>query len=155
MSEATKSIRPRINFFFFKALNFVSEFCLFELESSGSRYEATAGYGIGSQQIQIGDVTIPLWNLEWEPDRYSSLLSKKKMVIHMTTMLVVRYIREQPLQYATCVSSKENPVKTGRIIGPAVCVLLKSKRSCNLRLSVDMKGDDGLNKQQQYVMRLI
>ena len=133
----------------------LQEFCLFELESLLPRSEASAGYGISSQQIQVRDVLIPLWNIEWKPDRHKSLLSQRKTAINMTTMLAVRRIKEQPRQYAIGVSDTEKPVETSRIVGSAVCVLLESKWGYEHGLSVDAKWDDHLDRKQRCLMRLV
>jgi hypothetical protein len=133
----------------------LQEFCLFELESLQPNFEASAGYGISSQQFQIGDALIPLWNIEWEPDRHKNLLSQRNTGINMTTMLAVRPIKEQPPHNASGVSNTEKPVKTSRTVGQAVCVLLESKWGYEHGLSVDAMWDDHLDKKQRYLMRLV
>ncbi|RWA14895.1 hypothetical protein EKO27_g145 [Xylaria grammica] len=59
----------------------LQEFCLFELESSEPGSETSTDYGISSQQLQVGDVMIPLWNGERMADTLysdSNMLKKKQ-----------------------------------------------------------------------------
>ncbi|KAI0542929.1 HET-domain-containing protein [Xylaria digitata] len=142
-----------------KALgSLLQEFCLFELESPEPKSKTSAGYGISSQQIQVGDVMIPLWNINdisgQNIDIQNSLLSQRKAAIHMNTMLVVRCIKKRSLSDATGMPNEESLVETGRIVGPAVCVLLEGEQSHEDGLS-DAKWDDHLREKQQYSMQLI
>ncbi|GAW23883.1 hypothetical protein ANO14919_134600 [Xylariales sp. No.14919] len=133
----------------------LQEFCLFELEASEPGFKTSTDYGISSQQLQVGDVMIPLWNIDQKADTlYSNILERSKTAIQATTMLSVRRVKEKSIQHVAGVSSKKNPGETGKIIGPAVCVVLGSIRSHQHSLS-DAKRDSHLLEEQRYSMQLI
>jgi hypothetical protein len=138
-----------------KLASLLQEFCLFKLESIGPRFRANEAYGIGTQQIQVGDVMIPLWSPELGPDRHSHLLSQGEIAIHVSTMLVVRRIREQPPQHSTGIPNDREQAETGRIIGSAVCVLVEHGWNRDRGLSVDTNLEDCTNREQQCSMLLI
>ncbi|KAI4861535.1 HET-domain-containing protein [Hypoxylon rubiginosum] len=145
-AEAFNSLRP---------LDYVlAHFCIFELESVGPRGEVSTGYGVSSpqMQIQIGDVVIPLWNMEWKYDRYTSYINSGETT---TTVLVVRRVKEPSPQETTGPSSKRREVETGRIVGWAVCVILDNQPSHGDGLSVHTKWEDYLYRVQRCQMRLI
>jgi hypothetical protein len=95
---------------------------LFKLELIGPRSGAKEAYGIVTQQIQVGHVMIPLWSPVLRPDHHSSLLIQEEIAIHISTMLAVRPIREQPPQHSTDIPNDREQAETGRIIGSAVGV---------------------------------
>ncbi|XXH04001.1 hypothetical protein Hte_010410 [Hypoxylon texense] len=130
----------------------LGKFCVFELESVGPSGEVSTGYGVSSQDIEVGDVVIPLWNMEWKYDRYTSHINSRE---NTTTMLVVRRINEPSLQKTANMSGKEGAVETGRIVGWAVCVLLDSGPSGGHSLWVYSKWKDYLYKEPQCQMRLV
>lgn len=138
-----------------KLASLLQEFCLFKLESIGPRSGANEAYGIGTQQIQVGDVMIPLWSPELGSDRHSGLLRQEEIAIHMSTMLAVRRIREQPPQHSTGTPNDREQAETGRIIGSAVCVLVEREWNHDRGLSVDTNLEDCTNREQQCSMRLI
>jgi hypothetical protein len=127
----------------------LQEFCLFELEPFGRGLEASRCYGLGPEQIQVGDVMIPLWRLEWKPNRYGWLLDGDGAAVHMVTMLAVRCIGEQHPQNQMSMSSEGRPA--GRIIGPAVSVISGSKSG----KSIDAKWDSYLDTERRCSMRLV
>lgn len=126
----------------------LQEFCLFKLESTG----ASEAYGIGTQQIQVGDVMIPLWNPELG---YSGFLNQKEKGMYITTMLVVRCIGEKLSQDITCTLSNRKRAGTGRIIGPALCVLIEPTWGHVRDLPIDTNLEAYTNIEQQCLMRLI
>ncbi|KAI1778067.1 HET-domain-containing protein [Hypoxylon cercidicola] len=130
----------------------LGKFCLFELGPVGPRNEASTGYGVSSQQIQVGDVVIPLWRMEWKHDRLTNHVNSRETTV---TMLVARRVKESSLQDTTSLSSKEEAVETGRIVGWAVCVLLDNKSSFEHSTSFYGKWKNNLYKEQQCTMRLV
>ncbi|KAL5346055.1 hypothetical protein ACLOAV_009086 [Pseudogymnoascus australis] len=129
----------------------LQEFCIFKLESIG----ASEAYGIGTQQIQVGDVMIPLWNPEFGSDWCNGFLNQNEKGIYMSTMLAARCIEEQPSQRIICALSNRKWGKTGRIIGSALCVLIEPTRGHDRGLSIDTDLDGYKNREQQRSMRLI
>ncbi|KAI2466535.1 HET-domain-containing protein [Annulohypoxylon bovei var. microspora] len=133
----------------------LQDFCLFEMKPTRSRYEDSVGYGISSQQILPGDTMIPLWNMNWEHERFRPFLSQEQKSFHTKTMLAVRPIKGQPPQDSTGMPGEKQSIEAGRIVGWAVCVLLKSKSSYEQNLSVDTMWDDDLDGDQRCSMRLV
>jgi hypothetical protein len=138
-----------------KLASLLQEFCLFKLESIGPRSRTNEAYGIGTQQIQVGDVMIPLWSPGFGPDRYSGLLSQDQTAIHMSTMLALRRVRKQPPQHSTGIPNDREQAGTGRIIGSAICVLVECEWNYDHGLSIDTDLEDCTNKEQQFSIRLI
>jgi hypothetical protein len=133
----------------------LQEFCLFKLESIGPRSRTSEAYGIGTQQIQVGDVMIPVWSLELGSDWCNSLLTQEERALYMSTMVAVRSIGEQPPPRSTHAPSDRKPAETGRIIGSAVCILIEPTWGHDHGLSSDMSLDDCTNREQQCLMRLV
>ena len=123
------------------------DYWLFELTSSGSNSQVSAGYGISPERIRVGDVMVPLWNMRWEPHRFMSL---RKTTGSQTTMLVVRRIPN-----TTSLSSKCNPIETGQIIYPSVCILLGKEEIDKPDPSIDASPEDRLSRNQQCSIRLV
>lgn len=145
LSEATmfESLR--------KLGSLLQEFCLFKLESIG----ASEAYGIGTQQIQVEDVMVPLWNPELRSDQYNGLLNQEENGIHITTMLVVRCIREQSSQGITCTLNNREQAGTGRIIGSALCALVEPTWGHDRDGSTDTNLEGYTNTERQFSMQLI
>lgn len=136
----------------------LEEHCLFELNPYVPMSESSGGgYGIGSHEIQVGDIMIPLWQLEWKP--HQSVVPGDKSIfetaIHTTTMLAVRPVGEQPPQSETSVTDGDISVQKGSIIGPAVCIIPGGTGSYGEGSSVDVSWDRNLDKEQLYSMSLI
>ncbi|KAI9642986.1 hypothetical protein NHQ30_008720 [Ciborinia camelliae] len=132
----------------------LQEFCLFKLESIGSRSETNEAYGICTQQIQVGDVMIPLWSPDMGPYWRDDLLSQEEGAIYMRTMVAVRRIGEKFPQRSTRAPSDRKQAETGRIIGSAVCVLIEPTCGLGNGLSVDTSSNDH-TKGEQCLMRLV
>lgn len=137
----------------------LQEFCLFELDPYGPMFGFSGGgYGISPHQIQVGDIMIPLWQLEWNPDQLFVLPGDKlviKTAIHTTTMLVVRRVEEQPPQYETSVTDGKISVQKGSIIGSAVCIIPGNTGSYEQDSSVDVSWDSNLGREKLYSMTLV
>ncbi|KAI1214692.1 uncharacterized protein F4807DRAFT_6375 [Annulohypoxylon truncatum] len=132
----------------------LEDFYIFEMKSIGSRYQDSAGYGISSQRIQPGDIMIPLWNMNWKDERFMSDM-KGYLYLRTKTMLVVRRTQGQSSEEPVFIPGGKQQVETGRIVGWAVCVLLKHKSAFGYDLSVDTMWDDDSDGEQQCSMRLI
>jgi len=139
-----------------KLASLLQEFCLFKLESVWLSSRAVEAYGIGTKEIQVGDILIPLWSPTLRPDRQSDLLSQEDRAIHMSTMLAVRHIGESHLQQLTHIPNYREQ-KMGRIIGSAVCVLVEHDRNHNGGPSVNAgtNSEDCTDREQQSSIRLI
>ena len=137
-----------------KLASLLQEFCLFKLESIRPICRANKAYGIGTQQIQVGDVMIPLWSPELRPDRYSSLLIQEQRAIHIRTMLAVRRTGGQPPQHTAGIPNDREQVETGRIIGSAVSVLLERDWNHDCLPSVDTNLEDCTKREQRCLMQL-
>ncbi|KAF7560254.1 hypothetical protein G7046_g3887 [Stylonectria norvegica] len=96
------------------------DFCLVELQSSGQNSKTCRGYGIGTDLMEVGDVVISLWSLEDGTSKYESLKSTPKKGIHLSTMLAVRCVGEQP----SGVPGDDLSIPLGRIVCPVTCVTL-------------------------------
>ncbi|KAI6090564.1 HET-domain-containing protein [Hypoxylon rubiginosum] len=130
----------------------LKKFYLFEMGSVGPRGQAGTGYGVSSQQIEIGDVVIPLWNMEWKHDNVGRHWNKGEKT---TTVLIVRCTEDPSLHSTTSSSNEDEAVATARIVGWAVCVLLGSESSYGHSLSVDTRWQGHLVEEQLCAMRLI
>lgn len=99
----------------------LQKFCLFQMEPSGLESESSWGYGIGLEQVQAGEVMIPLWHLERTlSDGHRGLSGEEEAAFSVTTMLVVRPIAVP--SYEPGARGKEKVAQRGRIIGPSVCI---------------------------------
>ncbi|TGO06908.1 hypothetical protein BTUL_0401g00010 [Botrytis tulipae] len=98
----------------------LQDFCLFKLESIGLESETSEAYGIGTQQIQVGDVMIPLWSPDLGSDWCDPLLTKEEGAIYISTMVAVRRVEENFPLYSTHAPSDGKEAETSRIIGSAV-----------------------------------
>jgi hypothetical protein len=133
----------------------LQEFCFFKLESIGPTSGTKEAYGLGTKQIQVGDVMIPLWSPELRPDHHSSLLIQEEIAIHISTMLIVRPIREQSPKHSTGIPNGRERAKRGRIIGSAVGVFIERDWNHDCGLSVYTKLEGCTSRNQQCSMRLI
>lgn len=140
-----------------KLPSLLQEVCLFKLESIGPNSRTKEAYGIGTLQIQVGDIMIPLWSPKMRPDRYSDSLHQEETVLHMRTMLAVRRIREQHPQHSTGIPNDVCQPETGSIIGSALCVLVEVQRDENHDCGRPVYSDleDCTDSEQQCSMRLI
>ncbi|KAK5992299.1 Heterokaryon incompatibility 6-like protein [Cladobotryum mycophilum] len=132
----------------------LQHFCLFQMEPFGPGSEVSRGYGIGPQLLQVGDIMIPLWRLE-NSGRYQRFMDVKYPATRITTMLAVRRIGEQSLPHETAASGQDVPIQNGRIIGPAVCIMLRDTRYDMQEQAVDVKVGVDADKEQQSSMRLV
>lgn len=133
---------------------------MFKLESASSKPRASETYGMGTQQIQVGDVLIPLWSPDLRPDRHSGYPSREGIdqegiAIHVSTMLAVRRIEELSPQHSTSILDNRGQAEMGRIIGSAVCVLVERDWNHDCGLSGETNSEDCTNTAQQYSMRLL
>lgn len=103
----------------------LQKFCLFQTEPFGLGSESSWGYGIGPEQVQVGDIMIPFWR----PERHSEkrilyghrfLPVEQDAAVCITTMLAVRPIAVP--SYDRGAPGKRKVDQRGRIIGPSVCV---------------------------------
>lgn len=131
------------------------EFCLFKLESMGPRSAATEAYGIGTQQIQVGDIMIPLWSSSLRLDGCRIPLYQEERAIPLRTMLAVRRIGEQDMQCSTRTLNDRKQAETGRIIGSAMCVFVEPTFGDNDNLYNDPNLDDHTDREQQCLMHLV
>lgn len=106
------------------------EFSLLKLEPFDSESKATRAYGIGPRDVGSDDIMVPLWRLNWEPGRYCQVLEDEGAVVHLVTMLAVRSTKHLPPRATQgedihAQNGEILPLK-GKIIGPAVCVMVGS-----------------------------
>ncbi|KAI0179350.1 HET-domain-containing protein [Hypoxylon sp. FL1284] len=114
-------------------------FYLFQLESIDPDHQVGTGYGVCSQQVQIGDIVVPLWTMEWKNDITRNVNSGETTV----TMLVVRRV-------------KKEEVGTGHVVGWAVCVLVDNEASHRNISPAYLRWKDFLPyRSQQCTMRLL
>lgn len=126
-------------------------FYIFKMKPIKSTCELHVGYGMSSQLIQPGDIMIPLWKLDW--DREAQTHQLEGYPLHTTTMLVVRRTTGSSLRDSVDASIDEKPTATGRLVGWAVCILLKYDSSIN-DFRTDATWGTDLDKKQ-CSMRLL
>jgi hypothetical protein len=132
----------------------LQKFCLFQMEPFGLGSESSWGYGIGPEQVQVGDIMIPLWR----PERrlsygHRSLPGEQEAAICITTMLAVRPIAVP--SYEPGAQGKENVAQKGRIIGPSVCVTSRQAGGYNQDQQIDTELDNHFTTERRYSMRLV
>ncbi|KAI1390721.1 HET-domain-containing protein [Hypoxylon trugodes] len=147
-----KSLRTEVLDALRELNSLLQDFCLFELGSGGSEFETNTGYGMSSQQIQVGDVMVPLWNTKWEHYERSNFLSQAEATMYLSTMLAVRRTKDQIPQDTANVSED---TETGRIVGWAVCAIPKNKQSLENGEPSNGRRDDSVDKAQWCSMRLL
>jgi hypothetical protein len=131
----------------------LQKFCLFQMEPFGVEPESSWGYGIGREQIQVGDIMIPLWRPEMNPSYENrSLPGEHEATVCITTMLAVR-----PIATSSCESGAKGIGKVdqrGRIIGPSVCVT-SSRGGYNQDRRVDTELNNHNTSECRYSIRLV
>ncbi|KAL7780866.1 heterokaryon incompatibility domain-containing protein [Trichoderma afarasin] len=136
----------------------LQKFCLFQMEPFGLGSESSWGYGIGPEQVQVGDIMIPLWRPESHLGKrilygHGFLPADQDADVCITTMLAVRPIAVP--SYDRDAQSKGKVDQRGRIIGPSVCVTSTQAGG----YSQDQRIDTELNNQYtsgwRYSMRLV
>ncbi len=134
-----------------KLASLLQDFCLFKLDplAIGQRPRANQAYGIGTQQIQVGDVMIPLWGIKPGCNPRSDVLCQKEASIYMSTMLVVRCSRDYSPPHSFSILDDREQAEKGKIIGPAVCVFVEHNGNHDCDTSADT------NMEEQCSMRLI
>lgn len=136
----------------------LQKFCLFQMEPFGLRSESSWGYGIGPEQLQVGDIMIPLWRLERNiksiiiyGDRI--LPVEQDPAVCITTMLAVRPIAVP--SYDPGAQGKGKADQRGRIIGPSICVTSTQAGGYNQDQRVDTELNNQYTSGWRYSMRLV
>lgn len=96
----------------------LEEFSLVELEPLWDASVSCRGYGVGPETMRVGDVVIPLWNLEDYKSQSALCMSSSQGDMQLSTMLAVRCTGDQ----RSVVAGEERWVPVGRIIGPVTCI---------------------------------
>ncbi|KAI1444868.1 HET-domain-containing protein [Annulohypoxylon stygium] len=126
-------------------------FYVFKMKPMKPTHELDVGYGMTSQPIQSGDILIPLWKLEWDREAQKPQLDGH--ALYTTTMLVVRSIPVSSQDECVNTSNDEKPIIAGRLVGWAVCILLKYDSSINDFRTDAIWGTD--IDRNQYSMTLL
>ena len=132
----------------------LQEFWLFELPQCGPASASGRCFGISSQQIQTGDIVIPLWNMKGRRDRSMEDPTQPKSS-NLATALIVRPDGQQQRREKKKRADDEEQVPRGRIVGPAVCVITKGFWSDEQGRLISTEADSSSVEEEQCSIYLM